>query len=104
MYILEQQWTEPSQGNATYLLDITTQEANQITSVIGWLKENAGSEYGHTLSQWELSQEPTAKEADYTGIDDVLRLLAFESRYNEDPDDPGCYYNNRHPLLDNIRG
>lgn len=101
MYILLQRWEEPCPGNTTYTLDLTEQEAERLQSVLDWIEEHAGQNYGDTLCEWGLDARPgITGEADYTGIDAVLSMLALESRYNELPEDPGSYYGGRHPDLD----
>ena len=100
MYLLCQRWTEPCDGSVVHTLDITEQEANKLQGVLDWLESHAGDEYGSTLSQWELVPAKRIRgDADHCGIDEVLSMLALESRYNE-YDESGSYYGAQHPDLD----
>lgn len=99
MHILTARWTEPCDGSEAYTVNLTDEEAKRVESLLLWLEEHAGDDYGHTLIEWELHPSRSTGEADLDSLDAVLNEIALNSRYHE-TDVPGDYYGARHPDLD----
>jgi len=98
-HILSARWTAPCNGSEAYKVILTEEEAKRLDSLILWLEEHAGDEYGHALMEWQLHPSRSSGEADLSGLDAVLDEIALNSRYHE-TDVPGDFYGATHPDLD----
>jgi hypothetical protein len=99
MHILTARWTEPCDGSEAYTVQLSDAEAERLQSVLDWLEEHAGDDYGHTLMEWELHPSRSSGEADLDSLDAALDEIALNSRYNE-TDPPGDFYGGTHPDLE----
>lgn len=99
-HVLVVRWTEPERGSTSYTGFLSPAEVEKVRGVIGWLKDNAGQDWGGSLPSFELlrSDEDRGESLDEEGI---LGMIHTDSRYCE-TEEPGEYYGGRNEVLDSL--
>jgi len=92
-YVLAFRWTEPEEGCAAVVANLNEEELKTVNDILRQLNKHGDG--GNTLVAWDLPprQDPTIKGGET--FKKILKIIASESRYDENPDVPGEYYNIR---------
>ena len=92
-YVLAFRWTEPEEGCAAVVANLNEKELVVVHDILRQLNKHGDG--GNTLVAWDLPprQDQTIKGGE--SFKAILKIIASESRYDENPDAPGEYYNIR---------
>lgn len=89
-YILAFRWTEPEPGCGAVVANLDEEDLRIVHNILVQL--NQSGDAGNTLVAWDLPprQDSTIKGGE--PFKKILKIIAAESRYDENPDEPGQYY------------